>query len=60
MGQAVIFWVDEKAIRTILPSRYPHIINGASTNKSTNPATDFHKRNDIKSLFHPNENIPAI
>ena len=53
MGQAIIFWVDEKAIRKTLQSKYQHIIEGASSNKSSNPATDFQRRGDINTLFRP-------
>lgn len=53
MGQSIIFWVEENAIRKTLQSKYQHIIEGASTNKSSNPATDFHKKADINTLFRP-------
>jgi len=53
MGQAIIFWVDERAIRNTLKDQYQHIIEGAASNKSSNPATDFHRNEDINTLFRP-------
>ena len=53
MGYLKIFWIDEKPIRNTLQSNFKHLIEGASSGKSSNPATNFCNETDRKILFEP-------
>ncbi|MDY0315317.1 MAG: hypothetical protein RBR32_09605 [Bacteroidales bacterium] len=51
MGYGKIFWIDERPIRKTLQENFKHLIEGASSCKSSNPATDFGTATDRKELF---------
>ena len=53
MGQAKIFWIDEAAIRERLRENHSHLVDGAASGNSSNPATDFAKPDDNEQLFKP-------
>lgn len=53
MGYGKIFWIDERPIRRNLQENFKHLIDGASSCKSSNPATDFCTDTDKRELFAP-------
>lgn len=53
MGYGKIFWIDERPIRKALQDNFKHLIDGASSGKSSNPATDFCNDTDRNNLFAP-------
>jgi hypothetical protein len=53
MGYGKIFWIDERPVRKALQDNFKHLIDGAGSGKSSNPATDFCNDTDRNNLFAP-------